>query len=55
MSQARDPEAEGITIAVETIRALKNMRGVRGIHIMPSLWASATPTIVKEAGLHVAH
>jgi len=55
MSQARDPEEEGITIAVEMIRALKNIRGVRGIHIMPSLWESVTPRIVKEAGLHVAH
>ena len=55
MSQARNPEEEGITMAVEMIRALKNMRGVRGIHIMPSLWESVTPTIVKEAGLHVAH
>jgi methylenetetrahydrofolate reductase (NADPH) len=52
--QARDPEEEGITIAVEMIGALKNMRGVRGIHIMPSLWESVTPTIVKEAGLYVA-
>jgi methylenetetrahydrofolate reductase (NADPH) len=55
IGQARNPEEEGITIAVEMIRALKAMRGVRGIHIMPSLWESVTPTIVKEAGLHVAH
>jgi methylenetetrahydrofolate reductase (NADPH) len=55
MSQARDPEAEGIAIAVELIQALKNMRGVRGIHLMPSLWEGIVPTIVKEAGLHVAH
>jgi methylenetetrahydrofolate reductase (NADPH) len=55
MSQARDAQEEGIAVAVETIRALKNMRGVRGIHIMPSLWESVTPTIVKEAGLLVAH
>ena len=55
MSQAHDPEKEGITIAVEMIRALKNMRGVRGIHIMPSMWESVTPIIVREAGLLVAH
>jgi methylenetetrahydrofolate reductase (NADPH) len=53
MSQARDPQEEGITIAVEMIRALKDVRGVRGIHIMPSLWESVVPTIVKEAGLYV--
>ncbi len=51
IGQARNPEEEGIAIAVEMIRALRSMRGVRGIHIMPSLWESVTPTIVKEAGL----
>ena len=55
MSQARDPHEEGVRIAVEMIRVLKGMPGVRGIHIMPSLWESITPTIVKEAGLLVAH
>jgi methylenetetrahydrofolate reductase (NADPH) len=54
MSQARDPQEEGVTVAVEMLRTLKSMRGVRGIHIMPSLWESITPTLVKEAGLHVA-
>jgi len=55
IGQARNPEEEGITIAVEMIRALRSLPGVRGIHIMPSLWESATPTIVKEAGLSPAH
>jgi methylenetetrahydrofolate reductase (NADPH) len=55
MSHARDPQEEGVAVAVELIRALKGMRGVRGIHLMPALWESITPTIVKEAGLYVAH
>jgi len=55
IGQARNPEEEGIAIAVETIRALKEVRGVRGIHIMPSLWESVTPLIIKEAGLHIAN
>jgi methylenetetrahydrofolate reductase (NADPH) len=55
IGQARNPEEEGVTIAVEMIRALRSVRGVRGIHIMPSLWESVTPRIVKEAGLQVAH
>ena len=55
MIQAHDPQEEGVAVAVETIRALMKLRGVRGIHIMPSLWESITPTIVKEAGLTVAH
>jgi 5,10-methylenetetrahydrofolate reductase len=54
MSHARDPQEEGITLAIEVIRALKGMRGVRGIHIMPSQWESVIPTIVREAGLLVA-
>jgi methylenetetrahydrofolate reductase (NADPH) len=55
LSQARDPQEEGIAVAVELIRVLKNIPGVRGIHIMPSQWESVTPALVKEAGLLVAH
>jgi methylenetetrahydrofolate reductase (NADPH) len=55
ISEARDPQEEGIRVAVETIRALRGIRGVRGIHIMPSLWESVTPTLLKEAGLLVEH
>jgi len=52
MTSAKDPEAEGVTLAVEMIRELKGMRGVRGIHIMPALWKGVVATIVKEAGIH---
>jgi methylenetetrahydrofolate reductase (NADPH) len=55
MKKTSDPEAEGVRIALETIQALRGMRGVRGIHIMPSLWESVTPVLVREAGLLVAH
>jgi methylenetetrahydrofolate reductase (NADPH) len=51
MSNARDPQEEGQALAVEMIRELKTMKGVRGVHLMPSLWESVTPTIIKEAGL----
>jgi methylenetetrahydrofolate reductase (NADPH) len=54
LSHARDPQEEGIRHAIEVIDVLKSMRGVRGIHIMPSQWESVTPTIVREAGLLVA-
>ncbi len=54
MQQARDPEEEGVRIAVEIVNALKTIRGVKGIHIMPSLWENITARIVEEAGLHVA-
>jgi methylenetetrahydrofolate reductase (NADPH) len=55
MKQASDPEAEGVRIALETIHEVKDMCGVSGIHIMPSLWESVTPVLVKEAGLLVAY
>ena len=52
MKNARDPKEEGVKMAVEIIRTLKQMKGVRGIHLMPVLWESITPVIVKEAGLN---
>jgi methylenetetrahydrofolate reductase (NADPH) len=51
MKLARDPEEEGVKMAVEIIQALKTIKGIRGIHLMPALWESITPTIVREAGL----
>ena len=50
MKNAKDPKEEGIRIAVETIHTLKNIKGIRGIHLMPLMWESITPTIVREAG-----
>jgi len=54
MKQAKDPQAEGVAMAVETIRALRELPGVRGIHLMPTLWESITPTVIKESGLSKA-
>jgi methylenetetrahydrofolate reductase (NADPH) len=51
MSRASDTKAEGVKIAVEKINTLRKMKGVRGIHIMPVLWESITPVLIKEAGL----
>jgi methylenetetrahydrofolate reductase (NADPH) len=51
MKTARDSKEEGVKIAVETIRALRQIKGVRGIHLMPVMWESITPVILKEAGL----
>ena len=51
MKAAHDPKEEGIKIAVEMITILRKIKGVRGIHLMPVLWESVTPTIIKEAGL----
>ncbi|MEJ2543763.1 MAG: methylenetetrahydrofolate reductase [Calditrichaceae bacterium] len=52
MKNAEDHKEEGVKIAVETIQALKNLKGIRGIHLMPMMWESITPVLVQEAGLN---
>lgn len=42
---------EGIRICVETIERLKEMDGVRGVHIMAIEWEDAVAGIVEQAGL----
>jgi methylenetetrahydrofolate reductase (NADPH) len=51
MDKAADPKEEGIRIAAETIRALRDEEGVRGIHLMPVMWESVTPRVLQESGL----
>jgi methylenetetrahydrofolate reductase (NADPH) len=42
---------EGIRICVETIQRLKELRGVRGVHIMAIEWEAAVGEIAERAGL----
>jgi methylenetetrahydrofolate reductase (NADPH) len=42
---------EGIRICVETIERLKELPGVKGIHIMAIEWEAAVAEIVERAGL----
>lgn len=51
MKNATDPKEEGVKIAVEMIHTLQKIKGVRGIHLMPVMWESIVPTIIKESGL----
>ena len=51
MEKAPNPSAEGKSIAVRTIKALKNIEGVRGVHIMPVGWDDVVPELVNGAGL----
>jgi methylenetetrahydrofolate reductase (NADPH) len=48
---AKEQRREGITIAVETIQALKEIKGVRGVHIMAIEWEEAVPELVEKAAL----
>ncbi|OQA34620.1 MAG: Bifunctional homocysteine S-methyltransferase/5,10-methylenetetrahydrofolate reductase [Betaproteobacteria bacterium ADurb.Bin341] len=47
----KEQKQEGIKIAVETIQQLREVEGVRGIHIMAIEWEEAVPEIVQQAGL----
>ncbi|MBN1541565.1 methylenetetrahydrofolate reductase [candidate division KSB1 bacterium] len=51
MQQASDPKEEGVKMAVEIIEAVRKIPGVRGIHLMPVMWESITPTIIQETRL----
>jgi methylenetetrahydrofolate reductase (NADPH) len=49
----KDNQAEeGIKICVETMQRLKEMKGVRGFHIMAIEWEQKVPEIVERAGLY---
>ena len=49
----KDKQAEeGLTICVETIQRLKEVKGVRGFHIMAIEWEEKVPEIVERSGLY---
>lgn len=43
---------EGIKIAVEQIQQVREIEGVRGIHLMAIEWEHRVPDIIKAAGLY---
>jgi len=50
---AKDKQAEeGITIAVEAMQRLKEVKGVSGFHVMAIEWEEKVPEIVERAGLY---
>ncbi len=54
MKAAPDKEAaaeEGVQVCVELIERIRGIEGVRGVHIMPPMWESVIPEVVKRAGL----
>ena len=49
---AKDKQKEeGVKICIETIQKLKEMDGVKGVHIMAIEWEEAVGEIVEKAGL----
>jgi methylenetetrahydrofolate reductase (NADPH) len=51
LATAGDPGAEGMRLAVDTIRAVREEAGVAGIHLMSINWSRAIPQVVEAAGL----
>ncbi|MCS7150421.1 MAG: acetyl-CoA decarbonylase/synthase complex subunit delta [Caldimicrobium sp.] len=54
LSSAKDKKEEGIQIAVDIIQQVREIPGVKGVHIMAIEWEEAVPEIVKRAGLDTA-
>lgn len=51
LEKSTDPKKEGIKIAIETIKQLKTIKGIRGIHLMAIAWEEKVPEIIIESGL----
>ncbi len=51
IAAAADPRAEGLRVAVETIRALRGIEGVAGVHLMGHRNEAALAQIIVDAGL----
>jgi 5,10-methylenetetrahydrofolate reductase len=51
MKEAKDPTTEGFSLALQTIKELKSVAGVHGVHITALFWEEIIPELVKNAGL----
>ena len=51
MKKATDPEAKGVAIAVEMVKALQSLPGVNGVHLYAIEWPEAVGRVVDAAGL----
>jgi methylenetetrahydrofolate reductase (NADPH) len=51
MKKATDGETEGVAIAVEFVKALRSLPGVRGVHLYAIEWPEAVGRVVEAAGL----
>lgn len=53
IKNAFDPAKEGYQIALQTIRELKDIKGIHGIHITALFWEEIIPSLVNDSGLHI--
>lgn len=52
LEEAKDVEEEAIRIAVEQVQEVREIPGVRGVHLMAVAWEEVIPEIVSRAGLY---
>ena len=52
LQSARDPRQEGISIAAETIRAMRDIPGIVGVNLMATRDLAAIPEVIEAAGLN---
>jgi len=52
MENAEDAKEEGVRISLELIEQLREIEGVRGIHLMAVAWEDIVPVIIERAGLY---
>jgi len=51
LKKAADAEQEGIAIAVEMVKSLRALPGVRGVHLYAIEWPEAVPLVAERASL----
>ncbi|MDD2420566.1 MAG: methylenetetrahydrofolate reductase [Heliobacteriaceae bacterium] len=51
MKKAANPKEEGVKICVEQIKHIRQIPGVKGVHIMAVNWEEIVPAIAEQAGL----
>lgn len=55
MKNSNDPKKEGYEIALELVRALKNINGIHGVHITALFWEDIIPSLAEETGIRSIH
>ena len=51
IANAEDEKEEGVNLCVELMKQIRDIEGVAGMHIMPVMYESITPTLIERAGL----
>ena len=51
MEQAAEPREEGVKVCVELVQQLREIQGLRGVHLSTVEWEKVIPQIAELAGL----